>query len=66
MQDRGRLTGDGGRETDERRSCNCFETIQDQSNSIKLFPAPGSAYVGGTGKRRDIYRGKRICSSIDI
>jgi hypothetical protein len=66
MQDTEGPTGDGGRETGERRSCNCFGTIQEKSNSIKPFAGAETAYVGGTRKMRDIYRGKRICSSIDI
>ena len=40
--DRGWGTGDR-----RKRSCNCFETIQDKSNSIKLFAGAETAYVGG-------------------
>jgi hypothetical protein len=50
MQDREGPTGDGGRETGERRSCSCFGTSQEKSNSIKPFAGAETAYVGVSGR----------------
>ena len=49
MQDREGPTGDGAK-TGERRSSNCFGTIQEKSNSIKPFAGAETAYVGVSGR----------------